>query len=402
MIKPSMEFLPALHPCRATKRLPAASAALLTALVIGCASPAPPLTPSLNLPDPIKDLTAERIGNTVHLHWTTPTQTTSRVPLKGPVTAEICRTTAPSAPCTQTLRIPTQPGPSTASDALPATLTTDPAALLIYRIQLLNSHNRSAGPSNEAFAAAGSAPPPVTALQTTPTPEGIQLTWTATPSPAAIELTRIPLNPDGTPILPAPKSAKTSPNPIAKKPPQKSQPNPPTPTAPAPTETKLRTPAATSDPGGTLDHTAQKNSTYRYTAQRVLTVTLSGHALELRSPISPPVTLTLHDIFPPHTPTGLEAVPGGLSPTDRSIDLSWTPDSDPDLAGYFVYRQDIDSTGAVAATATRLNSTPVVGPAYRDQTAKPGRRYAYRVSAVDQAGNESPRSEPVQETLREP
>src|SRR5271154_1832267 len=99
MIKPSMEFLPALHPCRATKRLPAASAALLTALAIGCASPAPPLTPSLNLPDPIKDLTAERIGNTVHLHWTTPTQTTSRVPVKGPVTAEICRTTAPSAPC---------------------------------------------------------------------------------------------------------------------------------------------------------------------------------------------------------------------------------------------------------------------------------------------------------------
>ncbi len=397
-----MEFLPSSHPSPAPKWFPVTSAALLTALTIGCASPAPPLTPSLNLPDPIKDLTAERIGNTVHLHWTTPTQTTSRVPVKGPITAEICRTTAASAPCTQTIRIPTQAGPSTASDTLPATLTTDPATLLIYRIQLLNSHNRSAGPSNQAFAAAGSAPPPVTALQTTPSPEGIQLTWTATPSPAAIELTRIPLNPDGTPILPTVKSAKPSPNPIAKKPPQKSQPNPPTPTAPAPTETKLRTPAATSDPGGTLDHTAQKNSTYRYTARRVLTVTLAGHVLELRSPISPPVTFTLHDIFPPHTPTGLEAVPGGLSPTDRSIDLSWTPDSDADLAGYFVYRQDIDSTGAVAATATRLNQTPVVGPAYRDQTAKPGHRYAYRVSAVDQAGNESPRSEPVQETLREP
>jgi hypothetical protein len=66
-----------------------------------------------------------------------------------------------------------------------------------------------------------------------------------------------------------------------------------------------------------------------------------------------------------------------------------------------VYRQDIDPSGAVAATATRLNSSPVVGPAYRDQTAIPGRRYAYRVSAIDQAGNESPRSEAVEETLRE-
>src|ERR1700734_1255044 len=113
MINSSMEFLPASHPSRPPKWLPATSAALLTALTIGCASPAPPLTPSLNLPDPIKDLTAERIGNTVHLHWTTPTQTTSRVPVKGPLTAEICRTTAPPPPCSQTLRAlpPTPPHP---------------------------------------------------------------------------------------------------------------------------------------------------------------------------------------------------------------------------------------------------------------------------------------------------
>ncbi len=397
-----MEFLPASYPSRAPKWLPVTSAALLTALAMGCASPAPPQTPTLNLPDPVKDLTAQRIGNIVHLDWTTPSQTTSRTPIKGPITAEICRTTVPTAPCSLTLRVPVQPGPSTASDPLPATLTSDPPTLLIYRIQLLNLHDRSAGPSNDAFAAAGSAPPPVTAFQTTPIPQGIQLTWNPTPSPAAIELTRTPLNADGTPIQPNSKPAKTSANPLAKKTPQKPQPNALPPTAPAPTETKLRTPASTTDPGGTLDRTAQKNSTYRYTAQRVLTVTLSGHSLELRSPVSPPITLTLRDIFPPHIPTGLEAVPGGISPTDRSIDLSWTPDSDADLAGYFVYRQDIDASGAVAGTATRLNSTPVVGPAYRDQTAQPGRRYVYRVSAVDQAGNESPPSEPVQEALREP
>jgi hypothetical protein len=402
MINSSMEFLPASHSSPAPKWLPVTSAALLTALTIGCASPAPPQTPSLNLPDPIKDLTAQRIGNTVHLHWTTPSQTTSRTPVKGAITAEICRTAAPTAPCSLTLRVPVQPGASTASDVLPATLASNPPTLLIYRIQLLNLHDRSAGPSNDAFAAAGSAPPSVAGLQIAPNPQGIQLTWTPAPSPAAIELIRIPLNSDGTPIQPAPKPAKTSANPLAKQPQQKSQPNPPPPTTPAPTETKLRTPVSTTDPGGTVDHTAQKDSTYRYTAQRLRTVTLSGHALELRSPLSPPVTLTLRDIFPPLTPNGLEAVSGGLSLADRSIDLSWTPDSDADLAGYYVYRQDIDSSGAVAGTATRLNSTPVVGPAYRDQTARPGRRYVYRVSAVDQAGNESPLSEPVQESLREP
>ncbi|MEI9981584.1 MAG: fibronectin type III domain-containing protein [Edaphobacter sp.] len=386
---------------RASQWLPAVTATFLTATLIGCASPAPPQAPSLNLPTPIKDLTAQRVGNTVELRWTTPTQTTSRVPVKGPITAELCRSTTPAGPCSLTLRLQAHPGPSTASDPLPATLTSGSPTLLTYRIQLLNAHNRTAGPSNDAFAAAGSPPPAVTTLQAAPAPNGLQLTWSPNPSPAAIELLRTSLNPDGTPILPTPKTQKPSASPIAKKPQQKPPPTITQPTAPAPIETRLRTPAAATDPGGTIDHTAEKDSIYRYTAQRVLTVTLEGHTLELRSPVSQPITTTYRDIFPPRVPTGLEALPGGLSPTDRSIDLSWTPNSDSDLAGYFVYRQDVDSSGAVAATATRLNQTPVVGPAYRDQTAKPGRRYSYRVSAVDQAGNESPTSEPVQETLRE-
>ena len=117
--------------------------------------------------------------------------------------------------------------------------------------------------------------------------------------------------------------------------------------------------------------------------------------------MSPPVTVVMRDIFPPHAPSGLEAVPGGATAADRSIDLSWIPDVDADLAGYFVYRQDIDSKGVVAGTVTRLNLTPVVGPAYRDQTAMAGRRYAYRVTAVDTAGNESAPSDDVQEMLRE-
>jgi hypothetical protein len=140
---------------------------------------------------------------------------------------------------------------------------------------------------------------------------------------------------------------------------------------------------------------------YRYTAQRVRSISFNGHELELRSVVSPPVTVVMRNTFPPHAPSALEAVPGGATVADRSIDLSWTPNADPDLAGYFVYRQDIDSKGVVAGTATRLNATPVVGPAYRDQTAMAGRRYAYRVTAVDTAGNESSPSEAVQETLRE-
>jgi fibronectin type 3 domain-containing protein len=109
----------------------------------------------------------------------------------------------------------------------------------------------------------------------------------------------------------------------------------------------------------------------------------------------------MRDTFPPHAPSGLEVVPGGATAADRSIDLSWTPDTDADLGGYFVYRQEVDPNGVVTGTVTRLNTTPVVGPAYRDQTALPGRRYAYRVTAVDTAENESAPSADVQEALRE-
>ena len=141
---------------------------------------------------------------------------------------------------------------------------------------------------------------------------------------------------------------------------------------------------------------------YRYTAQTSPARSPSGgHNLELRSIASSPVTVVMRNIFPPHAPSGLEAVPGGATAADRSIDLSWTPNTDPDLAGYIVYRQEVDSKGVAAGTATRLNPTPVVGPAYRDQTAMAGRRYAYRVTAVDTAGNESAPSDAVQETLRE-
>jgi hypothetical protein len=140
---------------------------------------------------------------------------------------------------------------------------------------------------------------------------------------------------------------------------------------------------------------------YQYTAQRVRSISLGGHTLELRSAISSPATVAMRDTFPPHAPTDLEAIPGGVTAADRSIDLSWTPNIDPDLAGYNVYRQDVDSKGVAAGTVARLNTTPVAGPAYRDQTAVAGRRYAYRVTAVDTAGNESAPSADAQETLRE-
>ena len=150
-------------------------ATLSISLALGCASPGPARPPSLRLPVIVKDLTAERVGDEVHLHWTTPEKTTDDLPIKGSLTAEICRDPAPSSPpqpCTSVKRLAVQPGPSQASDTLPHALTLDPVALLAYRVQIFNAHQRSAGPSPVAFAAAGPTPPPVEDLRATPSAHG--------------------------------------------------------------------------------------------------------------------------------------------------------------------------------------------------------------------------------------
>ena len=383
------------HPWRAL------STTLLLPLAIGCASPGPPRPPSLHLPEIVADLTAQRIGDHVQLHWTTPSNTTDGINITDTLTARLCRQTNPTTPtpssaCTRLPQFSVRPGPSQTIDLLPPSLTTDPVALLAYHIEIFNSAGHSAGLSSQALTAAGAAPPPVEQLRATPARIGATLEWqspqtssqTGAPIPASVELTRI-LLPD--PSAPAKPPAKTPPTP-ASKPTSKPASKPPLQfSGNTPTEVRLST-KDHADTGGTLDTTALKGETYTYTAQRVRTVTLDGHTLDLRSPISSPITLQVTDIFPPQSPTGLAAVPSA-----HSIDLSWQPGTDPDLVGYHVYRRELPSQEFV-----RLTQTPVVGPAFSDQAAEPGHTYTYRVTAIDATGNQSPPSTEVQETLREP
>ncbi|HMF64513.1 MAG TPA: hypothetical protein VK608_10535 [Edaphobacter sp.] len=338
------------------------------------------------------DLTAQRIGNQVQLHWTTPSRTTDRLDIVGNLTAEVCRQTNPSSvgTCATVQHLSVHPGPSQTIDPLPQLLTADPAVLVAYRIQIFNVAGRSAGPSGQAFAAAGAAPPTIAQLRATPTRDGALIEWlrqtSATPIASTVELDRVPFSASPSQKAPA-KSAAKQPLQL---------------TAPKPSEVHLQAGKDLADPGGTLDRTAQKGETYTYTAQRVRSVELGGHTLELRSPKSTAVTMLFSDTFPPQAPTGLASVPGGTTSADRSIDLSWQPGTEADLAGYIVYRQEITSNGQPQSPATRLNQIPVVGPAFRDLTATPGHRYTYRVTAIDTAGNESQPSADVQEILREP
>jgi fibronectin type 3 domain-containing protein len=104
------------------------------------------------------------------------------------------------------------------------------------------------------------------------------------------------------------------------------------------------------------------------------------------------VKVFAHDVFTPAVPSGLQAVYSG--PGQASfIDVIWAPVADADLEGYNIYRRE------ASAAPLKMNSQPVKSPAFRDAQVAPGKTYLYSVSAVDQRGNESQRSEESSETV---
>jgi hypothetical protein len=406
-------------------------------ILVGCASPGPPLPPSLKLPSPVTTLVATRIGDHVDLHWITPTRTTDNKPIAGQVTAEICRdiyfdprsappppkvveatkpqtpaTKAPTAPCTPLSHIAVQAGSSIAADPLPAALLSGPPGLIGYRIQLRNADGRTAGPSVPVFAGSGAVPDPIASLRVTSTKAGALLEWSAnaTASATVIELDRKQLEPrpakSSTTAEDKPAKARLSPA----KGSTKGSTSLAKPAASAvPAEIHLRvgeTAQPAPDPGGTVDRTVDLGGSYSYVAQRVRTVTVGAYTVEMRSAPSALVTVAMLDVFPPSAPAELIAVPGYLDiaaqsgPQHPSIDLSWQPNTDARLAGYRVYRQQL-ATPARATSSQgwiRLNEQPLTAPGFRDLTVASGRSYAYRVTAVDLSGNESTPSTPATET----
>jgi hypothetical protein len=126
---------------------------------------------------------------------------------------------------------------------------------------------------------------------------------------------------------------------------------------------------------------------YLYTVR-----TVAQYGAEIvESADSAPVLVTPRDTFPPATPAGLEIAIIPATPQAAAyVELSWAISPEGDLAGYSVYRSDQED-----ATGERLNPEILLSPTFRDISVQAGRRYYYRVSALDRAGNESSRSSAV-------
>lgn len=345
--------------------------------IAGCGTPGAPQPPSLNLPDRVTDLAAVRAGNHVSLTWIMPRRNTDKLPLKANVPVHVCRREAENecAPVADLEQAPAASG--SFSETLPAALTTGTPRALEYFVELKNRNGRSAGPSNAAIVLAGQSPAAVAGLAAEVRKAGVVLRWTPDTTTAAVLLHRRLLTPA------APKPHK---GPLA--------------ASPEPIEQKLLVEGDRAGAGQALDKSIVFGQTYEYRAQRVARVDVNGQTLELAGEISAPVRVEAVDVFPPAVPTGLAAVATAADSgagTEASIDLSWQPGTEADLAGYEVYRREEESPWQRIS-----GEQPLVAPAFHDTHVLPGHTYIYAVSAVDHGGHESGRSADAQETVPNP
>jgi hypothetical protein len=135
-----------------------------------------------------------------------------------------------------------------------------------------------------------------------------------------------------------------------------------------------------------LDKGASFGKSYTYLVQAF---TDFGDHKEAQSDLSEPTKPVVYkDVFAPAAPAGLR-----VTASPGSIELSWDANSEPDLAGYRVYRS---INGGAFEKIADVNEIPT----YSDHTVERGTTYRYAVSAVDKSGNESARSAPVEAALQ--
>lgn len=132
----------------------------------------------------------------------------------------------------------------------------------------------------------------------------------------------------------------------------------------------------TADKPEYLDQISQWDTPYTYS------VAAANGPVE--SLVSNQVAVNQPDTFPPSIPSGIAA----LAAAD-SVELSWQRSPESDLKGYYVYR-------AVDGGAFDRQGDLVMLPAYSDHNVEHGKTYRYEINAVDQKGNPSAKSAPVE------
>jgi len=340
----------------------------------GCGTPGAPQPPSLNLATPVVDLKAVRTANRVTLTWTIPTETTDGAKFRHRGQTKICRVMdQPSVgSCFPIGVLDTPANGKAASFAtdLPSSAS-PPSGYATYAVQVDNSNGRNAGLSNQIQVPTAN----VSELNGSPiirlSPDAILVTANITPRGTTIEqVLELRRKEKGTPAPEAVAARRVL----------------DVPDMGEPANIELR------------DDTFTWEKTYEYRVAIVASLKVpNGQTFIFDAADSASQDLVAQDVFPPAVPTGVQAVFSGQIPgQEAAIDITWNPNADRDLAGYFVYRRRQNEP---AEDAVRLNTQPITAPAYHDGGVEAGNTYLYAISAIDERGNQSKRSEEASELV---
>lgn len=332
----------------------------------------------------ITDLTAHQAGDGVMLNFTVPTKSLSSEKLPDVPTMEILRgfvgvdgtadaksfRVVDTIPGT-TLAIYTEKGKAHFLDPIAGDeIRAQAGATVIYRLRARVTSKKTSADSNDAWLKLYPVAEPIDTLEAALTEDGIDLRWNVPQGSSG-----------GRPITGISEYHLYR---------GEVDPNAPEATAREIYRTAWKSPllqiAATKTPEY-RDSAFDYGKTYVYIVRTVLT----GDASNVESSDSRAAIITPVDAFAPSAPQGVvAAVLAGTESGKYVVDLSWSINVEPDLAGYRIYRSEQQGT-----LGEPLNAELVATPAYRDSAVVSGVKYWYRVAAMDRAGNESKSSEPV-------
>ena len=351
---------------------------LLFIFAIGCGAPGEPTPPAPKVPVRITDLEAQQTGDAAELTFTLPVKTISGERLTEAPAVEVLR---------GALKPDGSPEPKSfrSVEAIPGALVGDyragekiqildgispedlrayPGCALAYRVRTRASRKRASVDSNTVIVRIRPVPERITSLRATVTESAIELSWSAPtrtstgdPLPAISEYRIYRGDID-------PASADAAAKDLS--------------------QAKWKSPLAllaSSPTTSYRDASFDFGKTYAYTVRTVIPA--DSGTIESTGSVS--AIVTPRDTYPPAVPQGLVAAvvtPDPKGPPE--VDLSWSINTETDLAGYHVYRGEQEGTPGQLVTPDLLLS-----PAYRDTSVQPGHRYWYSVTAVDRSGNES-------------
>jgi hypothetical protein len=316
-------------------RLSCVAACAMLALA-GCGYVGDPLPPALNIPVPITDLRAAEIGEQITVEFTVPTLTTEGLPLKQIRGIEIAIGEGGDPFSVEAWAARARHYPLDVFET--QTIRQNLAAAdwigknVVIGARATGPKGKSSAWSNFANLTVISPVATPLALRATDDPRGVALSWQG--SAAKYRIYRA--TGEGKPA-----------------------------------------PLADADRPEYVDDSINYGTEYRYLVQALASETQ-------QSEVTAPAAITPSDRFPPAVPAGVNAVPAV-----QTIELAWERNTEPDFASYNVYR-------SAGGGPFEPISTGLTAPVYSDTRVEPGKRYQYRVSAVDEKGNESAQSPAVE------